>query len=519
MTAEKRSGRRTALLVSGGMVAAAIVFVVLSRCDPSPVMRTEDASAAPHAASTAVEGAVDRSLSSTAERTAVAFDAPVPSTEESTAIVLEVRDSTARLVPGVRIFVTDSKQVPVAHGVTPDGTMRLPRGVTAEAMVDWQATVWMTGRIVSQPVRLSRPGVATIAVGDLGTLRITCEGPDAYVLHVSEPDGDYRAIGQATTEQGRAELQVAAGSVQYLVQTQGLGDLSRASAVTGPRDQGDVVDVHLDMRCCRVVGLLVGGVGEGGISALLFGASEMRSCKAEWGKEGSFSVVVPRMPIESLVFVQRDMFAVCPPSTLDADELDVGVITMVARPRLGRLEVRDPEGTLHTNPPNTVYFTTAAGRERSVGSGQTPIWWRATPDGLECFALPCITEVAVEPHWVLPAKSIGSTEVMVSEPRRIVIRGGGVFRARFVQGGRVVVRLSAPSISSFGTGRQLWLEEVTTKERIPPMVVRGKGQEQDFRGVPPGRYEVCAKGIELVGGALEVLGGSDQEITVSVRPQ
>ena len=520
MTTEHRSSRRTASFGAIGVIAVALVFVWLNRSDvqPPPVTPSGRAEGAPDAATAAeAESGAERSLSATAAGSAADTEVPPPNADASPAIVLEVRDSAARLVAGVRVTVRDDANLQVLSVVTTDGTVQLPRGVTAEGMAGWRAVVGLPGRIVTEPMRLARPGVVTIAVGDVGTVRVRCEGATRdCMLQITElHDGDTRGpTGEAMTTGGNADLSVAAGGLRY--QLSGFGRFFGGDVrlVDGPRGQGDVVDVHIDQRTCRVSGQLVGGTSEN-VFALLITADQTPSYGADLYEGGLFSVQLPRIRFESIVFVQGALCGVGPPVTLDADERNVGAISMTARPSLGRLEVWDPHGAIQTRPPHIAHVTTAAGKQVRGGfATQSFISWTVSPDGFDCLAVPGITEVAV---------SAGFND-MFWEPRMVVIRDGGVFRVNPTAWGRVVVLLSAP-------GRQglpeMWLEEVATKERIARRNARLRDpqnpkpglQWHEFRGVPPGRYQVCAKNIEIVGGSLEVLGSSEQEITVSARPQ
>ena len=515
MRAGQRAKRRT-VLVCVGVVAAAIVFVVLSRPATVPPASGAEHALAPHSDSTVAEGAVEGATSLPAERTTVESETAPLRTEVATAIVLEVRDSAARLVPGVGVSVRNV-QDQVLFGQAPtDGTMQLPQGVTADVMVDWRAVVTLPGRVVSQPMRLSRPGVVTIGIGHVGTLRITCEGVGGgrQPLVTEFRDGEPRGpTSRGTTTPSVADVSVAAGGLQYWVT--GYGRLGDGRLVVGPRGQGDVVELHLDLRPCRVTGQLVygGPPGGGGLFALLIASHETRSYLAELQADGHFAVDLPKVRYESIVFVQGALYGAFPPVTLDADERDVGPIRMGVRPRLGRLEVRNAQGEMQYERPGLVYFTTADGTRVNCRLDHGPFFlWRAAQDaGMECFGIPAIAEVAVSPGragWF-------------AEPRVVVMRDDGVFRASLVEGGRVVVLLSAPGVVGL---HSVWLEALGTKEHIARKMARFQDsaaglQLHVFRDVPPGSYQIVAEGIEIVGGSLEVLGGSDQEITVSVRPQ
>jgi hypothetical protein len=499
MRAGSRAKSRTALLVCVGVIAAAPVFVLLTRPQtPPPAPGTEHASAVLRGDSTAAEGAVDGATSLPTERTTVESGTALLRTEEATAIVLEVRDSAGRLVPGVGVSVrNDEDQVLFGQSAT-DGTLQLPQGVTADVMVDWRAVVTLPGRVVSQPMRLSRPGVVTIGIGHVGTLRITCEGVGGgrQPLVTEFRDGEPRGpTSRGTTTPSAADVSVAAGGLQYRVT--GYGRLGDGRLVVGPRGQGDVVELHLDLRPCRVTGQLVygGPPGEGGLFALLIAAYETKSYLAELQADGHFAVDLPKVRYESIVFVQGALYGAFPPVTLDADERDVGPIRMGVRPRLGRLEVRNAQGEMQYERPGLVHFTTAAGTRVNCRLDHGPFFlWRAAQDAsMECFGIPAITEVAVSPGRV----------GWFAEPRVVVMRDDGVFRANLVEGGRVGVLLSAPGMVGL---HDVWLEEGATKDPIARKMARFQDpaaglQLHVFRDVPPGRYQVRVRGIEIVGGS------------------
>lgn len=514
MNARHRSGRRTVLLVGGAVVAAAFAFVLLSTSDAQPpVAHTDGAAAVLHATAPAGDETADSSPSTLRTAAAAAAATPPPRTAESPAIVLEVQDSAGGLVCGAHVLVIDDRNRRIATEMADDGTMRLPQA-TAEVMAGWRAAVTLPGRRITQPLRLARPGVVAVSVGEVGKLRFSCDGAaERDRLQVTASlDGKVQGLtGDAVLTNGCGELSVAAGGLEYRVVAEVRGRGPEVDVV-GPRRQSDVVDVHLDLRPCRVIGQFTGAsVGSGRpVSAVLFGAHGLRSCTGSVASDGSFSVLLPRMRIESLVFVVDGMCAVCPPISLDADERDVGPIPMFARPCLGWIEVRDDQGVLHAEAPSLVYFKTASGTQLRP-SDQSIVRWDGVTGAFGCFAIPGIVEVGVAP----------AAHGLFAEPKIVAIRDGGLFSASLTPGGRVVVLLSAPGMTGLC---ELWLEDAATKERVARRMARFQDpkaglQRHEFRNVPPGHYKVGAKDIEIVVGSLEVPGGSDQEIAVSVRPQ
>lgn len=445
--------------------------------------------------------------------------APVPrhTSDGPDAVVIEVRDSSARLVPGVRLVLANAAGREVRNEELDDGVMRLAADAPAGLVLACRVTISLPGRVVSPPIRLAKVGVFTVDAGATGTLRVVCKrARNGTRLQIHEVrDGMVRgATGFATMNDGIAVVHVAAGDVTYRVGSTDSGTGLESRPFAGPRTQGDVVDAAFDPLGCRVTGCVDAPEWSfTSIRATLSTAGETQHYNSNLAADGSFVFTMPRVAADSLTFtVLPGSLYVCPPTDLDVDERDLGSLTKVELRSIGVLEVRDPSGQVLSLRPDVRWCANAAGQRIDSNSPDAFVHWKVVDGvGMECRVGPGVTEIAID------MRGTG----WVAQPRTLVVRDGGTFRVNLVPGGDVVVLLTEPGATK---PHEVWLESLATNERVAPAHSRFEDRDEglqhhEFVAVPVGRYRVVAKDAEIVGDTAEVVAGSTQQIRVSVGPR
>ena len=208
-----------------------------------------------------------------------------------------------------------------------------------------------------------------------------------------------------------------------------------------------------------------------------------------------------------LTFTREVEFASCELPALHADSHEVGAVAFLPRPRLGVLELRDPDGRLWLAAPQIVRVLMEDG---SQGPDSMIHFTGSARVGLEVLGAPGVAAVVVAP---------GAPDCFC-EPAFLTIRGGGAFRAQFSVGCRVIVRLVEPGATGV---HRLRLQHTATKQIFTGgsrVVDPGTGtQEYTFDDVQPGHCEVIADDVQLVDGKLLVGPGREQQFEVAIRPR
>ena len=99
-------------------------------------------------------------------------------------------------------------------------------------------------------------------------------------------------------------------------------------------------------------------------------------------------------------------------------------------------------------------------------------------------------------------------------PDSLTVRDGLALRASFLPGATVVVRART------GHPRMASLVASLNARRFTAldMVEQDGGYRYTFRGLPPGEYRVEANDARVIGGTVQVLAGSRQEVDVTFVP-
>jgi hypothetical protein len=509
--ASARQERRLHVLVWGtaATIAAALVFLVTWLATDAALHRPGGVRDADTAVTrtTAREPGGDRTSARSLPVDGAAVDATeVPGAADENWIV-EVQDTAGRPVDRAVVTVADARGSSLARDpVSGEGLLLLTRGVHPAAGCTMTASV--PGRSLRQPfVPSSRPFRAVLNVGDMGTLRIMCEGSGADLEVGEAQDGGVLDPFEVGDGNGSVEVRVAAGGVPYVVKAR-TPCFVVSERVVGPRAQGEVVDVRLDLRSCLVTGRLLGGdILDLPIHAQWFAAGVAHGFRVAVGERGEFALELPRGRPMQLTFTRDVEFASCDLPALHADHHEVGGVVFLPRPRLGVLELRDPDGKLWLAAPQIVRVLMEDGSQgpdswiRFIGSARL---------GIEVLGAPGVASVVVAP----------SAPECFCEPAFLTIHGGGAFRAQFMTGCRVIVRLVEPGATGL---RRLRLQNTATKQVHPAggrLIDAGTGtQEYTFDDVRPGHCEVTAEDVELVGGKLVVGPSREQQFEVAIRPR
>lgn len=439
---------------------------------------------------------------------ASAADAP-PDDAPASVQTVRVVDTGRRAVANARVVVWSDGGDCVATGTTgADGTMPLP-SIDPVSCRSWRVFVVIPGARVALPLHFDPSGSVLACLGDVGTLRITCEGGDCDLQVVELRRGEpYGSGTNVATDRGEAEVAVGAGGAVYRV-VGSIGDRSVAVApIEAPRGQGDVVDVRVDMAACRVAGRFRDAPGDPrAVYAVALRNDQWRTFRVTVAEdERAFEVDLPRQPVDALWFVCMEECAACP-IVLDAALRDVGEVVLEPRPHLGRLEVRDPGGTVVLGGAEVTHLTTADGRRIEAGPGarallsQRQILGR----GVDFFAVPGIVECVVAPR----------VDRMFAVPRVVLLAGGVHRQVELGVGGRVIVR------SAELQGMQVYqLRERATGQLhgARDWSFGPREQCQTFDGLAPGHYDVIDETAEAVG-AVDVLADSEHEVAVAPRPR
>jgi hypothetical protein len=491
-----------ALLVAGIFVVAA--FVWLGRSDPEIEPATMATSAAEHATAVRSEGATEeRPL----EERDGHLTADAPGEDAPTAaqklLTIEVRDTAGRLVE--RSYVSLRDEANFASYQAENGVIRVP---FAGDPAPWRVTAGIPGSWVSRSLLpFSGPDVVTVQVGDTGTLRVHCEGTsDEVDIQVFETrNGTQYGAGRHARSAGAAvDMKVAAGSAEFRV-TATAGEWTTVANTVGPRGQSDVVEVTVDFQIRRVTGRLVGGAAmDEPTRARAYLADGSKACFLEVDDDGAFVSAVPRGQQVMLVLMRADEWGICRVPASGSGDHDVGPVVMAQETYLGTIEVRDAQGTVWLDNPRVLRATMADGSHVVGGLCSHRLVFGK---GIEVFGAPGVVEAVVGP---------GELDRFWS-PATMTVRDGRVGRVDRIEGARVVVCLSDPAGGMMGNIR---LQNRSTNESYGMRDVGfDAGRWWGEFLVPPGRYAAVAEGEELVGGAVEVTSGSEQEITVSVRPR
>lgn len=489
-------------------IAAATWTFAMPGADPAAIGRDDAATdATPSAAAAASERSEERSATPESDAASTASAAASEALPNDRTLLVEVTDIGGRPVPGARVWLAHGEER--WSGFAPaSGVVTFAWSSAIDDLDAWRVMAVIPGRLVARPLLpFLRPNVVAISLGDVGTVRITCPGAvDIATVNVlgEASDGFHGGMSTCTVVVGETvDLRFAAGRFDVRA-TATIGDLNATANVPGPRSQGEVVDVVLNLASCRVSGTFARPASDAkNVHAICIGPDGAESHQAIVDADDrTFSVDLPRRTFESVCLVCRDEFVALPRTSFDVAEIDVGTLDLRPRPSLGRLEVRDAEGNVEIGCGRVVTFTTVTGRRSTMP--ECALWPREVLGrGIEWFGLPAIASIVVEPN----ATGFYAT------PSSIEVRDGGVFRATLAVGGRVVVRATGTD----GSPRwQFRLRETATNRRFE--FVRPDWADEIFGGVfeglPPGDYVVESEKEVAAGPPIRVLAGSEQRVDV-----
>jgi len=516
-TAQSGGGRR---LLAVSLVLTVVAAIAVARFawrdtepDPGSTGTTENgvgaaAAAAPATASSVEDpgrGAAPRELDSAAR-------APAEPAIEPGTFRIELRDDGGRPVPGARVTVLNDGVEEEAADAAADGTATVSAPTDAAELARWRIVAAMPGRTVERAfLPFARPSVVTVSMGAVGALRVRCANAEFPRFRVSvraEANGVLHGLAGSllVDRDGATQYPVAVVSAPIEYRLQANTEFTAKARTPGPGAQGDVVDVTLDLTTCRVTGRIAGAGGEERLWAVMVEREAVHTVHVLVRSDRSFVVDLPRARDATVSFVRGRDCALLPRTSFEASTDDVGTVTFVERPRLGLLEVRDTENAIWLGSAAIRTVHTAYGTTLREGRFPVAVRCEATPErGIDVFGVPGLVAADLEP---------GERDAFCV-PESLTLRDGVVYRAMFVPGGTVVVRV----IASLGEGgHTIHLVGPTDGQRVghAGMNVTASERRWTFRGLAPGMYRAATDGAHVVGEPIHVLAGSEQEITVTV---
>ncbi|MBL8747590.1 MAG: carboxypeptidase regulatory-like domain-containing protein [Planctomycetes bacterium] len=499
----------------GGLIALGLVLVAAPFCHG-------DAVPPPHGESRATPDEPSERVApdGVRSRAAAAAAQSLPERDDATSGMVRsllVHDAAGRPVPGARVTVHDvarpfgNRLVAVSdtNGVA---ALRLPIDAAAATSCNVEASI--PGRTVTRPLLpVTGAGESVVDVGDVGDLCVRAlgatleadvwlhdRGGAAFGIHMLRADVDGEPSWRTAVAVG-GQFQVTARD----------GAFTAKANAFGPRRQGDVVHATVDLRRCAVRGWIV-GIEPGSETT----GSAPDGVAFAVGKDGSFAVEVLRNAAATLTIANDVQFVAREVPAIDAEDYDVGVVAMAARPLLGTIDLRDDRGVFCRFAPRLIRVVGEGGASREIpvaGSGSVSLlsWSKAvglpfSEQRIEILGSPGVTQATV-----------GFRERgLFFEPRAVTVSGAAAFRVDCMRAARLVVHVDGTS----GLGLvRLRLQDERGSDPIAARDARvdATGQHHEFHEVRPGRYTIFGTDVEVAGAFVELGSGADREVRVTVR--